>query len=72
MFFVEFDSKNRDTRGRIEQLAIFGERRSRRGAQLKVMTAVPPPPPRHAVWSQLKAGYEFGCPYFSCPSSLYQ
>jgi len=37
MFFVEFSDK----RGRdIEKLAIFGERRGRKGAELKVMSAV--------------------------------
>lgn len=38
VFFVEF-SKDRGGRG-TERLAIFGERHGRRGAQLKVMTAV--------------------------------
>jgi len=39
VFFVEF-SKDRGGHGRVERLAIFGERDGRRGAELKVMTAV--------------------------------
>jgi len=40
MFFADFRSKDRGAQGQTEKLAIFGPRRGRRGAELKVMAAV--------------------------------
>merc|ERR1740139_531081 len=40
MFFADYRSKDRGQSGQTEKLAIFGPRRGRRGAELKVMAAV--------------------------------
>mmetsp|Transcript_51990 Transcript_51990/g.137586 ORF Transcript_51990/g.137586 Transcript_51990/m.137586 type:complete len:898 (-) Transcript_51990:304-2997(-) len=45
LFFVDFARTNR--RDRVERLAIFGDKRSRRGAQLKVMAAIEMKCPSH-------------------------
>jgi hypothetical protein len=42
MFFVEFEKEGSRRKGHTERLAIFGNRRGRRGAELKVKARLPP------------------------------